>query len=594
MMSLQLCFFMMICFNSLLAIDDHIEKGYINKNCSHFLSSSTQRTDWSRENKGRLKCPPWHERDEYRNCTAGNPLRFLVKIAPGTSQAWIQASYCMTTSHENDTDRTDVVGSCLYTFQSGISLQLPYYPLPCNISKLNDYTCADLNRKGQLCGRCVEGYAPPVFSYSLSCVNCTEYHLNWLKYIGVGFGPLTIFCLLICVFHINAMSQYLYGFVFYSQILTMPIVLRVILTSHGYHPSTSVKYGEAAYISLFSIWNFDMFRLFYAPFCLHPRMTVLQALALDYLIAIYPLALLLIIFVLISLHNRNFAIVVSAWKPINAILRPFIANLNIQASLVESFATLFFLSAMKVQSVTLDLLSPTPLYYVNGTTSNKLYLLLAGDVEYFGNKHLPYAILALSFLLLFTILPALLLFLYPYRFFQQFLNRTNCNFLSLWIFMNAFQGNYNRFFSGIFFLTRFIIVASIVLLSSIFSLVVTGTIITMLGFSVAILHPQRMRAHYILDCFVLMMLSLFFLNTIGFFSSVQSYITSTMSQVFSFITFVTPLVYITCLVLYWIIVKNRIPQRFGKFVVRKTRSLFHSESNEEQRLLVDQCTYETM
>ena len=48
-------------------------------------------------------------------------------------------------------------------------------------------------------------------------------------------------------------------------------------------------------------------------------------------------------------------------------------------SLIESFATLYLLSTMKLQSVTLDLLSPTQLYHVDGSTDDKLYLYLAGD-----------------------------------------------------------------------------------------------------------------------------------------------------------------------------------------------------------------------
>ena len=114
---------------------------------------------------------------------------------------------------ECNSNVTDIIGSCLFLFN--VLLLGSYYPLPCDISILNKYMCAGLNKEGQLCGRCVKNFAPPVFSYTLSCVNCTDYQLNWLKYMGVAFGPLTLFCLLICVLHISATSPYLYGFIFY-------------------------------------------------------------------------------------------------------------------------------------------------------------------------------------------------------------------------------------------------------------------------------------------------------------------------------------------------------------------------------------------
>ena len=37
-------------------------------------------------------------------------------------------------------------------------------------------------------GSCVaSGYAPPVYSYSLSCVECADYSYNWMKYVAAAF-----------------------------------------------------------------------------------------------------------------------------------------------------------------------------------------------------------------------------------------------------------------------------------------------------------------------------------------------------------------------------------------------------------------------
>ena len=42
--------------------------------------------------------------------------------------------------------------------------------------------------------------------------------------------------------------------------------------------------------------------------------------------------------------------------------------------------------------------------------------------EYFKGKHLICAILAVAFLFIFTVLPVVMLILYPFKFFQQFLS----------------------------------------------------------------------------------------------------------------------------------------------------------------------------
>ena len=604
------------CYVNIMQALDEGQVNYIShEDCSQYLSSqssniSARRTFSSNislvydaheetdHQRNEAMCPPWYYwNNESRKCDTGYDFRSLtIFFEAWTHQTWLQTLYCMTTSHENTTDRTDVIGSCLFSFDN--RLQGTVYPLPCNISQLNEYMCAGLNREGQLCGRCVKGFGPPVFSYSLSCVNCTDYHLNWLKYIGVAFGPLTLFCIVICVFHISATSPYLHGFVFFSQILTISVVVKALHNMHGYRESgASEKIGGEVYISLLSIWNLDIMRAIYHPFCLHPNMTIVQALALDYLIALYPLVLLLIIYFLVSLHSKNNTVIVKMWKPFWAVLRPLIRNLNIQTSLIESFASLYFLSAMKVQSVSLDLLSPTALYYANGSVSDKLYIFLAGDVEYFGQDHCLYGILAVIFLLLFLCIPGLLFFLYPCRFFQRFLNRIRCNSVTLRTFMDVFQGNYKdgtngtrdyRFFAGVFFMTRFVLVAIFMLLSSLYFILIFDTILTMLGFSVAILHPQRTKLHYTLDCIILLLLSILLFSGIGSFLTSNSSLATNLSRIFGEISVVLPLVYITCLTLYWITVKKNIPQNIGRCMLRISAKVLCIESiaTEQQGLLV--------
>lgn len=520
-----------------------------------------------------LLCPPWYHRKAggHGHCLPGSNFAYLVRFEANTLQPWLQTFYCMTTTGENTTTRRDVIGSCLFSFD--IRMQGTFFPLPCNITKLNDYMCAGLNRKGQLCGKCVEGFAPAVFSYTVNCVKCTDYHLNWLKYIGLAFGPLTLFCIVICVLHISVASPYLHGYVFYCQIVTMPIVLRLATNVNGYkEASANVKIGEGIYASFLSMWNLDILRVLYNPFCIHPDMTIIQALALDYLIAFYPLILLLVTFSLVSLHSRNNSIAVALWKPFQRILTPCLRTLNIKTSLIESFASLYLLSVMKIQSVTLDLLSPTALYYVDGTLNNKLFLFLAGDIEFFGTEHLPYAVLALTIFAVFVVFPAILLFLYPFTFFQHFLNRIHCNFHGLRTFMDVFQGHYKdgtngtrdfRCFSGIFFVTRLVLVASFVMLSSLYSFLTFGVIITILGFAVATLHPQRTRVHYTLDCVILVLLSILLFSVIGFFLGPHNSIPSMVSRVFGLTALAFPLFYFICLVIYWIGVKKRIPQRLG-------------------------------
>ncbi|CAI8008251.1 hypothetical protein GBAR_LOCUS5658, partial [Geodia barretti] len=171
-------------------------------------------------------------------------------------------------------------------------------------------------------------------------------------------------------------------------------------------------------------------------------MTVIQSLTLDYLVALYPLLLVAITYSLVYLYGRNWKVVVFLWKPLRRILRPLFRDLDIRATLIESFSTLYLLSVVKIQSVSLDLLVPTPLYYADGTQDSHYYLYLAPDVVYFGDTHLPYALVALILSVALVIFPTLLLFLYPCQCFQRFLNKTNCNSQVLRTYMDVLQGHY--------------------------------------------------------------------------------------------------------------------------------------------------------
>lgn len=63
---------------------------------------------------------------------------------------------------------------------------------------------------------------------------------------------------------------------------------------------------------------------------------------------------------------------------------------KLNTSLVYSFATILsFLTSIKAQSVSIDLLILTSIYHSHGPQPTKKYPYLAGDVEYFGQEHWP-------------------------------------------------------------------------------------------------------------------------------------------------------------------------------------------------------------
>ena len=138
---------------------------------------------------------------------------------------------------------------------------------------------------------------------------------------------------------------------------------------------------------------------------------------------------------------------------------------NIRKTVVDAFATSFFLSHTKILSVSVDLLLPVRIYTVGENGSNHtLHVYYAAELEYFGKDHRPFAILAILVLCLLVLLPALVLMLYPFSFFQKLLHLFPFRWHILHTFVDSFYRCYKdgtqpgtrdyRWFVAVFFLFR--------------------------------------------------------------------------------------------------------------------------------------------
>ena len=173
----------------------------------------------------------------------------------------------------------------------------------------------------------------------------------------------------------------------------------------------------------YGIWNLDFFGLVIPPLCLN--ISPLQALALDYAIAFYPLLLVVLTYILIILHSRGVHIVVCLWKPFQIIFSSKKRDWNMQGSVVKAFATFFLLSYLKILNVTYDLLVFTDKYTLSlneRSYSTKPALYYDASVEYFKGSHLYYGIAAIFVGIFFVFLPLVFLVIYPMRWFQKCLN----------------------------------------------------------------------------------------------------------------------------------------------------------------------------
>ena len=358
-------------------------------------------------------CPTWFTCTFEKNCSCGH--QHNNEIICNNRQHYSSILDCFCVTYDEETKST-YLGACFYNCLYKVA---KYTPLPKSpVQLINNSACTQIHRTGILCGDCEEGYSPFVLSYNLSCVKCPDGHKNWWKFILVAYIPLTFFYFIVLLFNINVTSSSLHGVVWYSQALTIPILSRGIMQALTQHDQGSLKAVKILFI-FYSFWNLDILRSVLPDICLN--ITTLEALALDYLVAFYPFLLLLLSHFFIKLYDRKTVFIVTVWKPFQSVLSVFRKSWKVQTSLIDAFATFFLLSYVKILNVTLDLLVPTQVYQL-GSNSSTLGLYYSPSVIYFGDDHLPYAIIALIILTLFVIMPTFILILYPFQRFQKLLS----------------------------------------------------------------------------------------------------------------------------------------------------------------------------
>ena len=512
-------------------------------------------------------CPTWTIYNSSTNsCECGwiayNYWIVSCKLVDGSHKHFeisVVRGFCMTL---NEDQTKTVVGSCLSIPVPNQTIRIAYV-VPNDTSQLDAAVCGYTNRTGQLCGQCVNGTSPPVYSYYSQCVECPAGTNNWAKYLAMSLLPTTLFFFGTVVIKFRATSPLMNGYIMFCQIVASPTILRHVeeynlFINHGKNNNIGIYY------SLFSIWNLDFFRLLYPPFCLYPNTTTLQVLSLDYIIAVYPLVLIILTYTLVTLHYYNCRLVVWLWRPFLRCCIRFQRQWDIRNSLVDAFATFLLLSYVKFLSVSFDILTPTILWDSRAVTQSTV-LYYNGTVKYFSKEHLPYAVLAITVLLVFVLLPILLLCLYPCRCFQRLLNKYNLRGQALHMFMDAFQGCYKngtngtrdcRYFAALYLITRVAVHMSLVFSSVFFTNSFSVAVLAVVVFLLSYFHPYQKEVHNKLDIF-------FFLSMLVVISSMwilQSFSTTLVvwsEGVILVLLAPIPIMYPLCLVLYHIWRKSR-------------------------------------
>ena len=379
------------------------------------------------------------------------------------------------------------------------------YSAPACYFDTSSDTCA-LNRRGSLCGSC--DYSVPI-NLPNECVQCDPL-IGWILFVTVQLLPVTVMVLLIIVLNIQLTSGSINGLVFYYQIIT---------TIYPGLTANALFSGSCPYIIINSLvyllipFNLDFTLFLYVyPLCISSATTPLGALSFRYMIGLYPLVLLLLLYVWITLYDKGYKVIVLITRPIHRLLARFWRMANIEPSLPHSIASIYLLCFMQLAATSIILLHPSINY--NG----EIVFFNDGTLHYFGWPHSFAGIFAILVLILLVLIPMLYIQLYPFKLFHKLLE---CLHLNNWQMLTSlgdvFTGSYKngttnkldyRYFAGFYLLLRIIILILHIILNRDAIIIAQACLFGIFCGAIMIFRPHKRDLNNFTEFFIIIILTL--------------------------------------------------------------------------------------
>ena len=412
---------------------------------------------------------------------------------------------------------------CDYSSSASIATEFEVI-LPRSSSELDETVCGR-TRTGIVCGMCRDSYTVHFHSPGFLCKAAEPFgcRLGWLFYFLSELVPVTAVFITVLVLNISFTSGTVNGFILFSQLLgTLDIDASGIIPFPESARDT-IRGWIHGYKVIYGFLNLDYFSFEPMSFCLWKRASALDVLAFKYVTILY--ALLLIVAVIWVMNQCG-----------GRYLGKVCRIMAIKTSVVHGISTFLVICYAQCIKVSLSLLTPVDIHTEESSSFRPDHRVwLNGNILYFSNEHLRYALPALFCLLTIGLLPPALLLAYPLL--NRVLAVLGCeniiiisyispkvSFNKLKPVFDSIQGCFKdnfRFFAGLYFLYRWTVL--IIYMNtrgfSAYYTAVGGVFLLILTIH-TICQPYIKRVHNIID--TLLFANLVLINSLSFFNYYRS------------------------------------------------------------------------
>ena len=349
----------------------------------------------------------------------------------------------------------------------------PPYMLHCIDDQFSD--CCYDNTTGEYYFGCESKWGIPL-NIPYVCTECDEYGL--LVFIVIEILPITIMVLLIIIFNIQLTNGSVNGVVFYSQIIL------ISYSDYYYDDDYDFDYKYYYFISLTKL-PLNIFSLDFTPFinhvmCISPNTPPLGVISFWYVIGFYPLLLLLLLYVWITLYGKGYKCVVFITRPFHCCMAHFWSMTGIEPCFTHSIASIYILCFTQLAATSFQILCFAPKNETLGFNNTKFYYDMKQD--YFKGVHGAAGFFAILVLLFLIVLPTLYILLYSFIWFHKLLDCLHLRKQLLISLGDVFTGPYKngtentydyRFIAGLYLLARIIILIQFIYGNFMYSISIT-------------------------------------------------------------------------------------------------------------------------
>ena len=432
--------------------------------------------------------------------------------------------------------------------QSNCDTENPPYKLPCLNNHYNSFGHCYNNITKECYIYCASNGIPLNIPYI--CTECDEYGL--LVFIVIEILPITIMVLLIIIFNIQLTNGSINGVVFYSQIIAISYTVYYYYYYYYYY-NDGYYYYYNPLLPLFEI-PCNIFNLDLTPFiynyimCISPNTPPLGVISFWYVIGFYPLLLLLLLYVWITLYDKGYKCVVFITRPFHRCMARFWSMTGIEPSFTHSIASIYILCFTQLAATSFKILSFAPKNKTFGFNNTKFSYDIKQD--YFKLVHVAAGFFAVLVLLFLIVLPTLYILLYPFKWFHKLLDCLHLRKQLLISLADVFTGPYKngtentydyRFMAGLYLLARIIILSQFIRgYYFIFSIPISQACCSfLLAVIVIIFRPFQRNIHNFTEFLIIFIsMALGCTNSVASFNLLELFYPKVIMFVFNFLVFV--------------------------------------------------------